>query len=112
MNFITNPTVVNTFLIIIGVIYYAILLTFTSHYMPLVQSWSKKNRELLQSGIWFSALILGFVLFYRYVNSEIALEILGGGVFLYILKKGVDSFNIWKGKKKPKKKETKKLTEF
>src|SRR3989344_9704255 len=70
------------FFTIIGLSYYIVLLILTGHYTILFREFVKNNTDLFYAIVWFSAYILGFIIFYFLIDKNTAWQIFGGGAVL------------------------------
>ena len=92
--------------LLIGILYYLVFVVLISHYTILVRVWVKKNPELFYVIVFSSVYVLTFIVTFKFISKEIALQIFGAGLVVLLLNKLIEAFNDWrkKGKKKSKKK--------
>ena len=91
---------------VIGLFYYISLAFFLSHYILIFQPILKKNKDLFIAIIWISAFVLGYFIFYRFVDKDLAHTLFGSVIALFLGNFCLDSFKKWwkNRKKKPKRK--------
>lgn len=101
----------NAFFIFAGLFYYLTLLVLSAHFAPIIRDFADRNRPFFFLFMWSSAYIIGFLLFYRFINKTTAYEIFGAGIVLFVAGKISKSFKVWRKKlKTTKKRKIKELT--
>ena len=84
---------------VVAVAYYVVFVIFLYHYTSGLVGWVRDHRAFFSMLLWIGAYLLAFIGFYLYVHKEVALELFGGGLVLYLLKGISDSFTKWRKKK-------------
>lgn len=93
------PKILTSLFTFVGLMYYIAFLILLAHYTPIIRRFTSDNKDLFYFIVWISVYIIGFYIFYKFISEDLALEIFGSGVVVYILYEAVKSFKRWKNKK-------------